>query len=64
MCVIPATFMSAVSITYFFMAPECLGAFGIGTAVAYPVGIVAGIAFLAVYLRAANKHKDATPLNV
>ena len=34
---VPATFMSAVSMTYFFYAKECLG---LGTAVAYPAGII------------------------
>lgn len=46
---VPATFMSAVSATYFVLAPECLGgllnhktaegAIVYNTAVAYPVGI-------------------------
>ena len=34
---LPATFMSAVSVTYFFQAPECLG---LSTAIAYPIGII------------------------
>ena len=34
---VPATFMSAVSMTYFFCADECLG---FSTTVAYPVGII------------------------
>ena len=40
---VPATFMSAVSCTYFMMAPECLGLipfFKNNTTVAYPVGII------------------------
>ena len=49
---VPATFMSAVSVTYFMLGNECLGQFlnhktadgavVYNTAVAYPVGIIAG----------------------
>ncbi|MBO4678834.1 MAG: carbon starvation protein A [Lachnospiraceae bacterium] len=45
--VIPATFMSAVSVTYFFIAPECLH---LSAAIAYPVGIVCALAFLCLFL--------------
>jgi len=58
-CAAPATFMSAVSITYFCMAPECLGmisALNNNTAVAYPVGIIAAVCFLAIFLRSAKKQ--------
>ena len=58
-CVVPATFMSAVSVTYFVMAPECLGmiaALENNAAVAYPAGILAAAAFLAIFLRAAKKR--------
>ena len=44
---VPATFMSAVSMTYFFSAGECLG---LSTAIAYPVGIILAAAFLAAFL--------------
>ena len=44
---LPATFMSAVSVTYFFQAPECLG---LSTAIAYPVGIVAAAACLGIFI--------------
>ncbi len=57
--VVPATFMSAVSITYFLMAPECLGLipfFKQNTMVAYPGGIIAAIAFLALFLRTTKKE--------
>ena len=53
---VPATFMSAVSMTYFFSADECVN---LGTAVAYPIGIVLAVAFLAVFLFAARKQKAA-----
>ncbi len=58
-CVVPATFMSAVSMTYFMMAPECLGmieALRNNTAVSYPVGIVFAVAMLALFLSKAKKH--------
>lgn len=45
--VVPATFMSAVSVTYFVAAGECLN---LGTAIAYPVGIIAAITFLGIFL--------------
>lgn len=53
--VVPATFMSAVSMTYFFCAPECLGAFGLTTAVAYPAGIAFAVFFLFLFIRATKK---------
>ncbi len=55
---VPATFMSAVSVTYFLMAPECLGAFGIGATVAYPVGIVVALAFLGIFLLATRRQQN------
>ncbi|MBR2259195.1 MAG: carbon starvation protein A [Blautia sp.] len=53
---VPATFMSAVSMTYFFCAPECLGQLGLTTTVAYPVGIVLAVCFLLIFLRATKKE--------
>ncbi len=47
MAAIPATFMSAVSVTYFCFAKECLG---LSTAISYPVGIVAALIFLGIFL--------------
>ena len=58
---VPATFMSAVSATYFCMAPECLGAIKAlnnNTKVAYPVGIIVAIVFLCIFLHAAAKRKN------
>ena len=62
---VPATFMSAVSSTYFILAPECLGgllnsktaegATIYNTAVAYPIGVIFAIAMLAVFLHATKK---------
>lgn len=60
-CTAPATFMSAVSATYFVVADECLGGLlkgVLGTAlqpVAIVVGIVVAVAFLAVYMRSGKK---------
>ena len=58
-CVVPATFMSAVSATYFMMAPETLGLipfFKNNAAVGYPVGIIFAVAMLALFL---SKAKNA-----
>lgn len=46
MAAAPAAFMTAVSVTYFIQAPECLS---LSTAIAYPVGILAAVAFTALY---------------
>ena len=65
---VPATFMSAVSCTYFVLAPECLGgllnsktaegATIYNTAVAYPVGIIFAVAMLALFIHATKKHTE------
>ena len=66
---VPATFMSAVSATYFLMGNECLGALLnhkaddgstiYNTAVAYPVGILFAVAMLALFLHATKKRSAA-----
>ena len=63
---VPATFMSAVSVTYFLLGNECLGQFLntktadgatiYNTAVAYPVGIIAAIVFLGIFLYTIKKR--------
>ena len=56
---IPATFMSAVSATYFIMAPECLGmipALAGNRTVAYPAGLIIAALFLGIFLFSAKKH--------
>ena len=61
-CAIPAIFMSAVSSTYFMMAPECLGAIAAlknNTAVAYPVGIIVAILFFVLFWRAKARMEKA-----
>ena len=62
---VPAAFMSAVSSTYFVLAPECLGgllnsktaegATIYNTALAYPVGILFAVAMLAIFVHATKK---------
>ena len=51
---LPATFMSAVSMTYIMMAKE---GFKLGAAVGYPVGIVFAVACFAFYLTKLNRAK-------
>ncbi len=65
--VIPATFMSAVSLTYFTAAPECLGilwkALGMEMSAYYPIAVVVGVAFaaamLGLYLVKTKKYSSA-----
>lgn len=56
--VVPAVFMSAVSMTYFFSAQECLGRFSAFKGVAYPAGIIFAICFLALFFRASKKVSE------
>jgi len=63
---VPATFMSAVSATYFVLAPECLGKLvntyadgklvSYNTAVAYPIGIIVAALFLGIFLYSIKKR--------
>ena len=63
-CVVPATFMTAVTMTYFMVAPECMGILwnklGVGMDRYYPIAIIVGIAFallsLVVFLRKTAKR--------
>lgn len=57
-CAIPATFMSAVSATYFLIAPECLGQLGITTTIGYPVGILIAALFLGIFLKTTVLSKN------
>ena len=62
-CAVPATFMSAVSMTYFMMAPECLGLiafFKNNKTVAYPVGLIFAACCLFIFLKAAKKAAEKT----
>ena len=64
-CAVPATFMSAVSMTYFVSAPECLGLLwtpmGIPMSTYHPIACVVGVLFaagaLALYLKKTAKYK-------
>ncbi|MGI6029615.1 MAG: carbon starvation protein A [Candidatus Heteroscillospira sp.] len=53
---VPATFMSAVSMTYFVAAGECLN---LGTTVAYPAGLILAALFLGIFIRATRKQPEA-----
>ena len=56
---VPATFMSAVSVTYLMYAPECinLGAKGAaGLTISYTVGVIFAAIFLAIFLLTAYRN--------
>lgn len=63
MAALPATFMSAVSLTYILQAPE---GFQLSTSIAYPAGILFALACLAVFLfrvyRKGPQEEVETPL--
>lgn len=50
----PATFMSAVSVTYILQAPE---GFSLPTSISYPIGIVAALVFLGLFLNYVRKNE-------
>jgi carbon starvation protein CstA len=57
---VPAAFMSAVTSTYFVMAPECLGlipSLANNTMVAYPVGILFAVFCLTLFMRHVRRIK-------
>ncbi len=56
---VPATFMSAVSMTYILMAPEGFGAW-IGTNIAYPVGIIFAAACFGLFIWKIRKNGQDT----
>jgi len=51
---LPATFMSAVSLTYIMTAGE---GFGLSAAIVYPAGIVFAAALFAVYVAVGRRQK-------
>lgn len=56
---IPATFMSAVSITYLLYAPECinLGSRGVtGLTISYTVGVIFAFIFLGIFIFTTYLH--------
>lgn len=46
-CTVPATFMTAVSVTYILQAKE---GFGLATSISYPVGVIAAVSALAYFI--------------
>lgn len=54
---VPATFMTAVIVTYILQAPEGLQ---LGTSISYPVGITAGILAFGWFMLKGQKHKNKT----
>lgn len=66
--VIPATFMSAVSATYFMAADECMGILwkAINFTGYYPVAVVTGIVFAAlmllIFMRTVKKQEKVSPI--
>lgn len=65
---VPATFMSAVSATYFMAAGECMGILwkAINFTAYYPVAVVTGIVFAALmlllFLRTVKKQNAVSPI--
>ncbi len=54
---VPGTFMSAVSATYFCMAPECLGlVVKLPVSVSYAIGVCVAALFLGLFLKATKKQ--------
>lgn len=56
MATIPATFMTAVSVTYILQAPE---GFSLSTSISYPVGIIAAIAAFTWFYTSIPKLKSS-----
>ena len=60
---IPATFMSAVSATYFLAAPECLGLYGKGMLpVAYGGGVAVAVVFFVIFMIRIVGNKNLVPI--
>ncbi len=61
-CAIPAAFMSAVSATYFFAAPECLNFMARGwLTAAYVIGAAFAVFCFALFMFKARKYKGLAP---
>ena len=56
---VPATFMSAVSMTYILQAPE---GFGLPTTISYPGGLAIAILIVLAFVKHVSKQKPGTPL--
>jgi len=59
-CTIPATFMTAVSITYIFQAQEGLN---LPTSISYPIGIIGAIAGITWFLYYSSKQGKTAKIN-
>ncbi|MDC7225027.1 MAG: carbon starvation protein A [Spirochaetales bacterium] len=57
MATLPATFMTAVVVTYIFQAPE---GFGLSTSISYPVGLIAAAALFVLFLVKLPKKDNLT----
>ncbi|MBQ9630647.1 MAG: carbon starvation protein A [Treponema sp.] len=58
---VPATFMSAVSATYFIYAPECVNLAKLGEQgknISYIVGAIVAVVFLVIFLATAYTHPE------
>jgi carbon starvation protein CstA len=58
---IPATFMTAVSVTYLLQAPE---GFKLPVSISYPVGVVTALALLAIFLGIIFKRNIGKPVDI
>ena len=58
---IPATFMSAVSLTYILMAPE---GFELSSKISYPAGIIFAVACLGLFIKSINSKSQDISTNV
>lgn len=56
-CSVPATFMTAVTVTYIFQAKE---GFGLSTSISYPVGIITAVLAFGWFIFKAMGHKQTT----
>ena len=60
-CTVPATFMTAVSVTYIFQAQEGLG---LPTSISYPIGIIGAIAAITLFLYHFSKKDKVSEVKV
>jgi len=61
MATVPATFMTAVCTSYILIAPE---GFKLSQSISYPVGIIAAIAAMVIFLIAAKKVQVKSNVNM
>jgi branched-subunit amino acid transport protein len=61
MATVPATFMTAVCVSYILIAPE---GFKLSQGISYPAGIIAAVAAMVIFLTAAKKVEVKTNINM